>query len=403
LVARYEYLSNIRKRSFLIAALGVPLFTIGIMLIVFAVSAAQFDIAAVGDVGYVDQSGVLAAGLDQPETFRAYPNEETARAALDASEIGAYFVLPADYESSREITIYANASPPGELRSQIRAYVIANVGAAVDPVILARLQDPVALSVRTLDNGRTIGEAGVIGLFITPIIFILIFATGSQTTSGYLMSGVVEEKTNRVMEILITTIPPFQLLGGKIIGLGLLGLTQLAIWGVVGGVIAAASGGVPALQGVSLSPDLIVIAVIYFLLSYFMQASIMAGVGAAAGGEQESRQLAGILSLVFFLPMFFFVNFITDPHGAIPVALTLIPFTAPVAAITRASFSTIPPAELIASLVILMVTTLFIVWASARVFRWSLLMYGKRLSLRQMIGALRTTRIETTATGETSQ
>ncbi|MDZ4765551.1 MAG: ABC transporter permease [Chloroflexota bacterium] len=401
LVAKYEYLTNVRKRSFLIASLGVPLFVIVLMVIIFAVTAAQFDIAAIGAVGYVDASGILADELDQPDTFQTYADETAARAALDADEIGAYFVVPADYEASGRITIYAGASVPGDLRRQIEGYLIANIGATLDPVLLERLQNPVTRSLRTLNNGRTITEAGLVGLFITPIIFVMIFAMGSQTTSGYLMSGVVEEKSNRVMEILITSIPPFQLLAGKIIGLGLLGLTQLGIWAVVSGVIAAISGNITALRGVSLPPDLLLLGLVYFVLSYFMQASIMAGVGAVAGGEQESRQLAGVLSLIFFLPLFFFVNFITEPNGTIPTILTLIPFTAPVAVITRASFGTVPPSELVASLMILIVTTILIVWVSARVFRWSLLMYGKRPSLRQMLGALRSNRIETTAGGET--
>ena len=113
-------------------------------------------------------------------------------------------------------------------------YLRANLSSGLDPAIAARIKDPVEGSIQTLDNGRIMEDSAVVGLFLVPIIFVMVFLFASQATSGYLMSGVVEEKTNRIMEILITSVTPFQLLFGKIIGLGLLGLTQLVIWLIAG-------------------------------------------------------------------------------------------------------------------------------------------------------------------------
>jgi ABC-2 type transport system permease protein len=400
LIARHEFLTNVRKRSFLLSAVGIPGFFIGLFYVIFALTFSQYDVANLGTIGYVDQSGLLAAQVDKPETFAPFVSESDARTALDASEIGAFFIVPEDYETTGSITIFGRTDSNPDLHRQITAYLVANLGVAVDPDRLARMQQPVESSVLFLDSGRLLNDESIAGLFIVPLVFVLLFSMGAQVTSGYLMSSVVEEKSNRIMEILVTTVTPFQLLIGKIIGLGAVGLLQLAIWIGAGLIVAEINRDTPLVQGLVIPLDLVVIALVYFVLSYFLQASLMAGIGAVAGGEQESRQIAGILSLVFLLPYFFMISFITDPGGFIPVLFTYIPFTAPVAVIARMAFSTVPLEQIMLSMAILFVTSLLIAWASARIFRWSLLMYGKRPSLRQLVGALRSSTMQTTATGE---
>ncbi len=400
LVARREFLTNVRKRSFLLSAVGMPLFFIALFYVIFALTARQYDLASLGIIGYVDRSGILAGQVDKPAAFAPFSSENEARAALDAGEIGAFFIVPEDYETTGAITIYGRTDRNPDLEREITAYLVVNLGVDVDPERLARMQKPVETSVLFLDSGRLLNDESFAGLFIVPLVFVLLFSIGAQVTSGYLMSSVVEEKSNRIMEILITTITPFQLLIGKIIGLGAVGLLQLAIWIGAGLTVVEINRNAPLIQGLALPPDLVVIALVYFILSYFLQASLMAGIGAAAGGEQESQQIAGILSLVFLLPYFFMISFITNPGGFIPVLFTFIPFTAPVAVIARMAFSTVPLEQIVISMAILFVTALLIAWASARIFRWSLLMYGKRPSLRQLIGALRSNAMQTTAIGE---
>ncbi|MCA9915557.1 MAG: ABC transporter permease, partial [Anaerolineae bacterium] len=204
-----------------------------------------------------------------------------------------------------------------------------------------------------------------------------------------LMNGIVEEKTNRVMEILVTSVTPTQLLTGKIIGLGLLGLTQMVIWGVAGGVAIALGQSLPFLSGVTFPTDLALLALVYFVLSYFLIASLMAGVGVVANSEQESRQFSSFISLMWVLPFFFVAQFIDDPNGVVPILLTLIPITSPISALMRVGLSAVPAWQIIASLAILFVTMIFTAWGSARVFRWGMLRYGKRVSLRDMIRAVR--------------
>jgi ABC-2 type transport system permease protein len=137
------------------------------------------------------------------------------------------------------------------------------------------------------------------------------------------------------------------------------------------------------------------------LLGYFFLASIMAGIGAVVGSEQESRQIAGIFSFVLVIPFFALVTFITDPNGVVPTVLTLFPLTSPVAVMLRLGFGSVPTWQLSLSMVLLLVTALFTAWASAKIFRWALLMYGKRPGLRDIARALRRPpTMATSATGE---
>ncbi|MEO8394415.1 MAG: ABC transporter permease, partial [Chloroflexota bacterium] len=404
LIVKHEYLTNIKRRSFLFGAFGVPIISIVLMAVVFGlVINNETDVTRVGTVGYVDLSGVLEKKIDIPDNFKVYDAETDARAALDAGTIGAYFVVEADYMKSAAIRAYGKSGLPDALDDNIDSYLRANLSTGLDPAIANRIKDPVEGSIETLDNGRIIKDSGIVGLFLVPIIFVMVFLFASQATSGYLMSGVVEEKTNRIMEILITSVTPFQLLFGKVIGLGLLGLTQLGIWLIAGFVTLTLGHMNNTLSGIIIPPDLAIVAIVYFLLGYFLLSSVMAGIGVVIGSEQESRQFSAIFSLVLIIPFFLISSFITDPEGAVVTFLTLFPLTSPVSMILRMGFSAVPLWQLILSLVILLLTSLVVSWASARIFRWALLLYGKRPGIRELIRVIRRpAHMATTATGEQS-
>lgn len=402
LVAKHEYLHNVKKRSFLFGAFGVPILIVALVVIVGAIAVdSETNVEQVGTVGYVDNAGILSEAVDQPDDYRPYASADEARAALDEGEIGAYFVVAADYLETGNVQLISRSGAPEALTDQFDAFLVANIGRDLSPDLLDRLKDPVDMSVETLDNGRVVRDSAIVALFLIPFIFVFVFVMATQISSSYLMSGVVEEKSNRIMEILITSVTPFQLLLGKIIGLGALGLTQLMIW-IVGAFLVMALGqNLSFLSGVTIPTDLVIIAIIYFLLDYFFFGSIMAGIGAVVGSEQESRQIAGFLSFLSVIPFFFLVTFITDPNGAAPTILTLFPLTSPTAVMLRLGFGSIPTWQLVASIALLLLTTIFSVWASAKIFRWALLMYGKRPNLREILRALRRpTAMGTSATAE---
>jgi ABC-2 type transport system permease protein len=355
---------------------------------VFAViSSNENDLSKFGKVGYVDQSGLLENPVlptKTPDLFVPYTDDATARKALDDKTIGAYFTLASDYMKTGDVQIYSYNSIPSALEDDLNAFLLSNLSHQVQGASVQRIEEPVNLSIHVNDSGRDITEANFPALFFIPLIFAFVFLMSSQTTSGFLMNGVVEEKTNRIMEILITSVTPMQMLLGKIIGLGALGLTQLLVWGVAGGLLIRFGQAAPLLNGLSFPTDLAIAFVVYFILSYFLLASIMAGLGAIAGSEQESRQFGGILSLIFIIPFFLINTFIENPNGTVPVVLTLIPFTAPMTALLRLGLAAVPAWQIIASLLILFITSVIVVWASARVFRWGLLLYGKRPTPREI-------------------
>jgi ABC-2 type transport system permease protein len=393
-VARREYLYNLRRKSFLFAVFGVPIFTFVVWFIVFAVIADdEENLEQVGQVGYADQSGVLADAVypeAHPDLFVPYETEDETRAALDAGEIGAYFVLPEDYLETGEVEMVSFGSIPEALEDAIETFLLTNLSRELSAdVPLERIQDPVDLTIQVADSGRTLTEANLPALIFIPLIFAFVFLMASNVTSGFLMNGIVEEKANRIMEILVTSVTPTQMFLGKILGLGALGLTQVVIWGVAGLLLIQAGQAIPFLSGVTFPTDMMILFVVYFILSYFLLASLMAGLGAVAGSEEESRQYSGILSLVFVIPFFFLTTLISEPNGPVAIALTLIPFTAPMTTLLRYGLSTVPTWQLIASLIILLVTALLVVWLSSRIFRWALLLYGKRVGPRELWRVIR--------------
>ncbi len=405
LIAKHEYLTNVRRRSFLFGAFGIPIITLVMMILVFGVVFEnETDMTRLGTVGYVDQSGVLAARTDMPEGFAVYDTEEAARAALDADSIGAYFVIAPDYMDNGSVKVFSKSGIPEVLSDTINSYLRANLSTGLDPAIAERIKDPVESSVRTLDNGRVIENNAIIGLILLPIIFVMVFLFASQTTSSYMMSGVVEEKVNRIMEILVTSVTPLQLLTGKMIGLGLLGLTQLVVWVIGGYLTLTLSQRADFLTGVTIPPDLLVIGVVYFILGYFLLASAMAGIGVVVGSEQESSKYGAFFTITMIIPFFLITSFINEPDGAVVTFLTLFPLTSPISVILRVGFGSIPWWQLGASVILLLFTTIFVAWGSARIFRWGLLLYGNRPSLRELIRIIRRPpAMATTDSGDRSQ
>jgi ABC-2 type transport system permease protein len=299
------------------------------------------------------------------------------------------------------VKTYSKTGIPAALTSVIDTYLRANLSAGLDPTIAERIKDPVESSIRTLDNGRVIQDNAIVGLVLMPILFVMVFLFASQTTSSYLMSGVVEEKSNRIMEILITSVTPLQLLYGKIVGLGLLGLTQLVIWMLGGYLTLTLSHQANFLTGVTIPPDLVIVALVYFMLGYFLLASLMAGIGVVIGSEQESRQFAAIFTMGMVIPFFLISSFITDPNGVVVTILTLFPLTSPIAVILRMGFGVVPWYQLGASIILLLFTSIFVAWASARIFRWGLLLYGKRPGPRELLRVMRRPpTMATTASGD---
>lgn len=390
LVASYEFGTNIRKRSFLLAVFGLPVLMLGLFAIITFASLLAFSGGDIkGErVGYVDETGLslFVPPVEEPEGFLLVADAGTARAQLEAGDLEGYFVVGQAYITSGSIAFYGSGSLPDALEDTFEAFLVRNVVARTDSDLPETLlETPANLTVYLENTGRTVSRDAFAALLIIPLIFVMLFMLALQFSSAFLMSSVVEEKTNRVMEILITSVTPTELLSGKVLGLGALGLVQIGAWLVFGIVGFLLFQNVEFLQGVTFPLDLFALASAYFFLSYFFYSSLLAGVGAISDSEQESRQYAGLITFGLALPFFFIAQaFIAPDTDPILRFLSYFPFSSGIAMLLRATFGAPTIAEIALSLGVLVVSTVFVMWASAKVFRWGILLYGKKFSLRAL-------------------
>lgn len=385
LVAQHEFMTYIRKRSFLFAVFGMPLLMAVIFAIVYFVNTTAEEQGIVAqEIGFVDNAdlGLAVSSDDTQVKFISFPDEASARVALENKTVDAYFVLPVSYIAQGDVPLYANDTVSHETRAQIELFLVANLTSSVKSNMPSeRLLNPINFHLFLENNQREVNESGIIGLLLVPLFFSVVLILAIQLSSTFLMSGVVEEKGNHIMEILITSITPYELLTGKLFGLGALGLLQISVWLVVSLIGLTFAGNLEFLAGVSMPVDFIITILIYFILTYFLYGSILAGIGAVVGSEQESRTYAGIVSLFVGIPFFFLSFLLFDPNTPIFKGLMLFPLTAAMSYMLRFPFSTIALWEIVLSLVLLTLTTLLITWAAAKVFRWALLLYGKKPNL----------------------
>jgi ABC-2 type transport system permease protein len=200
--------------------------------------------------------------------------------------------------------------------------------------------------------------------------------------------SIIEEKTSRVFEVLLATIKPEELMAGKVIGVGSVGLTQVAVW-LLTAIILTSGSLVGALAGskvhVSLNPMQIIFFVVYFLLGYLLYSSIAAALGAMVNSDQELQQLNMILVMPLAGCMFALAPVISNPSGTVARVISLIPFCTPLIMYLRISLATPPAWEIALSIVLMLVTIYAILWVTARIYRVGILMYGKRPNLPEIL------------------
>ncbi|HET8687053.1 MAG TPA: ABC transporter permease, partial [Methanosarcina sp.] len=252
----------------------------------------------------------------------------------------------------------------------------------VDETILNRVRDPVNLKFYNVRENGEFSEQGIAEIFASfglPILaaFLLLFSIFSS--SGFLLRGVAEEKENRIIEILLSSATPSEILTGKILGLGAVGLLQIVIW------LAAITLGSGYALPVKIEPITLFLALIYFVLGFLFFSSMMAGIGAVTSSLQESQQIAGIFTFAAATPLIFMQPILTHPDSSFSVFLSLFPFTSPVAMLARMGATAVPIYQILASIFILFVSVHGVILLSSRLFRTYLLMYGKRPKVKEIL------------------
>ncbi len=347
-------------------------------------------------IGYVDGTGSFNQYTSQlGATFVPYPSGDVAKDALLAGEIEEYFVIPQDYLSTGLVARYTmkrEMELPAKTMEQIRAFLLSNLlGNETSPEIVERAKTPMLVtSLRLDESGEVVADQSVFVQFFVPYVFAIIFALSIFLTSGYLLQSVTEEKESRLIEVLLSSVSSRQLFVGKVLGLGTAGLGQVLIWFVSLKVFAeVARVNIPGLTGLSISPGLLALGFLYYILGYLLFAVLFAVVGSIGSTAREAQGWSGIFAIPAMIPLWFGSLIIVYPEHVVPTVLTLFPLTAPVTAMMRLPAKAIPPWQIALSLVILAASVVFCMWAGAKIFRTGLLMYGKRPALKEIVRYVR--------------
>lgn len=405
-IIKREYLFRVRSRAFIISTIATPLFLLG-------VSALPIILAARGgaerDVTVLDQSGepglfeiikrrtdsikdeanfkftqvVVPAGSDVDELRKEY-NER-----IKKNKNEAYLVLRRGIITGVSPEYYAESSGLGmqRLERAISAALTEHrlVTAGLDEKKATDLMKPVDLkTIKVGQEGETEdnGMAFIVGLVMLIFIYATILAYGMSV-----MRGVIEEKQSRIAEIIVSSVKPFQMMMGKLIGIGLVGLTQYAIWAGSAGVLMRFISSQTATSEIKLPPLpplLLFYFVAFFVLGYFLFATLYTIVGAIVSTEEEAQQVQFPVTMLVILPMTIFFIIIKDPNGPLSLALSLIPFFAPTLMMMRIAMVSPPVWQVLLSMGLMLLTIVAFVWLAAKVYRVGILMYGKRPNLAEL-------------------
>jgi ABC-2 type transport system permease protein len=401
LVAQREYLRTVRRRGYVFGTLLLPFGIAALMALSSFLSVAGGEADPLGvRIVVVNSSDVpLPAGGGIVRGLEVVPAEQ-AQAWLASGEISEYYEVPDTYpaqptvarvESDSQLdvsAIEAHEAQEQGLDIALRQALLERAGLSADEArsILGGIT-VVAVSA----TGEPVDEFAAAASIVVPMVFVGLFIMSIFITSGYLLQSVTEEKENRVVEIVLSSVPSTPLMSGKIIGLGAAGLTQVAVW-IATAVIAIpiVSDRIGGIGDVALDLSILPLAFVYFVLGYLAYGAIWAAIGAIAPGSREAQQYGSFFGFFPVIPFIALAAFLTDIGQPLVIALALFPLTTPTTMLLVLGLAKETPWELVgASLVSLTLFALVAAWASGRIFRATVLLYGVRPNLRTLLSAIR--------------
>ncbi len=389
-VAWHEYRCHVFNRRFvLVSLLSVPLVMLMMVGLVYLIISLDINTTP---LGYVDYSGLLADPVsapapeppDRPVPILPFETEADARSALEAGQIQAYYVLPADYLSTGRLSVVHLGALKSPARIQFYNYLTANLLRSTDPVIANRLVKGTEIIVQSPDGSRSISSNNWFNVLI-PMVAGIAFIIAMFSTGGYLMQAVVEEKENRTMEVVITSVSPNQFMAGKIIGDTSIGLTQIFLWMLFIVIpILVLRNTISFLRGIQITPQTLLLVVFVMLPAFVMVSALMAAIGATVSEAREGQQMVGIISLPIWIPYMLTGALMSNPNSPMAIGLSLFPLTAPLTMLMRDGLTILPAWEVALSAAIQVLSAVGAIWLAGRAFRLGMLRYGKRLKWREV-------------------
>ncbi|HMF08289.1 MAG TPA: ABC transporter permease [Thermoanaerobaculia bacterium] len=420
-VVRREYVERIRTKAFWIGTLAIPILLLGFIGVQIAVAH-----RAGGDhrVAVVDLTGKLFAPLSEqlaeseakqkkedpsktihwvleqrPLTGDLAATKEALRKEVVAKKINAYLILDPAQLSKDRVEYYSTTVSEFAAMNQLESAVnhirlrqkIADRGLPTG--LAADLEKRIDLKAFRVTATGTAEEKGA-GIVAALVFFFLMYSTFFMY--GYqVMRGVIEEKSNRIVEVIVASVRPTELMLGKILGIGLVGLTQYAAWSLIAAnlslpgiatAMASSEMGVPRIPA-----SMVGFFLLFFLLGYFLYASVYTAIAAPFNTDQEAHQLAMIPMFMILGGIAVYPAVMNNPSGGIAVFFSLLPFTAPLTMFLRTALSEPPVWQILVCAVLLVATTIGMAWLAGRIYRIGILMYGKKPTIPEIVRWIRYT------------
>jgi ABC-2 type transport system permease protein len=423
LIIKREFIAKVRNKSFIVMTFLSPLLFVGIGVFVSYLSSLKADVK---QIAVYDKSGIFVSEFKNSEEFKyinlSNSNVNSIKDSIKSESFEGLIYIPktSDFKSlENKIQYISNESPSITFVNNVQKVIsnkITNENfkmAKLDTLAINNAQAEVNLELKKAtgeDSLKGINEikiaiGGAFGYLI--MMFIVIYG-------NMVMRSVIEEKTNRIIEIIISSVKPFQLMMGKIIGTSLAGILQFLIWTIVGLILVFSVSiffGINATPTTNIPPEMLTSAqqefgsmaqlyfnelmnlpiatllicfVIYFIGGYFLYSSFYAAIGAAVDNETDSQQF--LLPIILPLILGVYIGFFTvmnDPHGTVATVFSMIPLTSPIVMLMRIPFG-VPWWQLLISITILFGTFFFVVWFASKIYRVGILMYGKKPTWKEL-------------------
>lgn len=427
LIINREYVSRVKKKSFLLVTFLVPILFIGMYAAIFFLTKQSYeDSHAI--VHVLDEEGSISDQLKNNKNITYSLSNTDLQDQIKNLKHGAkntnLLIIPSDFYTARKIELLSSGKPnigtQNEVKSQLREIIrnaqYRKMGLNVDSI--QNINDSIQIAAKEItetgdakDSHTEVAMGIAMGLCFLIYLSLVLFGT-------QVMRGVIEEKANRIVEVVISSVKPFQLMMGKIIGIGMVGITQFILWIILSLILITvfstalfsdkemaqqAMGGnmtelpneqiasananfdwMAALDSVNFT-ELTVCFFVFFLGGYLLYSALFAAVGSAVDNETEAGQFTMPITMPLLIPYILsFGVLINDPHGSIATWLSMIPFTSPVAMLVRIPFG-VPTWQIVLSALLLISGFVLTTWFAARIYRVGILMYGKKASLKELI------------------
>ena len=405
LVLKNEFITVVSRRSFILTLILLPLMSFIILLIIsgiqkstgtesnelltnfFTPSSESSDLPE----GFVDYSGLVK---EIPEGYEEqlvqYFNEDELKTAIEENVISAYYIIDENYlDNGKIVYVRPDYNPVGGM-NQTGAIqtLMANALTNGNVELAYRVQDPLHVEEVSLAETPQRSNSNALTFFL-PYIVTFLFYIVILTSSSLLLNNISGEKENRMMEILMTSLTPTQMLTGKIIALGLVGLLQTVVWSGSGYLILLFSGKQFALgDAFMLPPSILIWGIVFFIFGYGVYASLMAGLGALVPNIKEASQLTTIVIIPLIIPLMFISSLIQAPDSPLSVFLSLFPLTSPVSMMTRLAATTVPFWQTILAAALVALTAFVLIKSVARMFRAQNLLSGQSVNAKTFFSAL---------------